>query len=194
MVRLRHLYIAIFHLAIFLTTTKCVAQEISITIVEETNYKPNQYAYSAGPLKWSNFKSIIQEGEQAFSALTSTRFSYSISQRGTAKKQTITVKPRFFFDEITSKKKLSAQNDYILNHEQRHFDIAYYWYKKFLQEIKKLKADNTTIDIVSKLYKELSTNTKEMQTLYDDETDHSRVAQKQTEWDAKIDAMLSEVK
>jgi hypothetical protein len=171
-----------------------MAQEMSITIIEEINYKPNQRAYAVGPLSWSNFKTIIVEDEQAFSALTSTRFSYQISQRGTSKKQTITIKPRFYFDEITSRKKLSAQNDYILNHEQRHFDIAFYWYKKFLQEIYKLKADNTTIDKVAKLYKEHSTYTKEMQTLYDDETDHSRVAQKQTEWDAKIDTLLSEIK
>jgi Bacterial protein of unknown function (DUF922) len=194
MFRLKHFYFTLLQLVIFTLSSVCHAQEFSINIIEETNYKSNQRAYTAGPLTWSNFKSLIAEDEQAFSALTSTRFSYSISQRGTAKKQTITVKPRFFFDEITSKKKLSGQSDYILNHEQRHFDIAYYWYKKFLQEIKKLKADNTTIDIVSKLYKEFSTNTKEMQTLYDDETNHSRVAQKQTEWDAKIDAMLSAVK
>jgi FtsZ-binding cell division protein ZapB len=194
MFSVKFFYTSIVVTALLFFSYALSAQEISINIIEEANYKPNQYGYNMGSLKWSNFKGIIPENEQAFSALTSTRFSYQISQRGTSKKQTITIRPKFFFDEITSKKKISAQNEYILNHEQRHFDIAFYWYTKFLQEIKKLKADNNTIELVARLYKEHSNYTKQMQTMYDDETDHSRVQQKQAEWDTKIDALLAEIK
>jgi hypothetical protein len=190
-----HIY---FKSAITISIILCLvnlanAQEITIKVIEDTVYSSNQKAHKSSPLQWSNFKAVITEDEQAYSALTSTRLSYQVSQRGTAQKQTITVKPKFYFDELGSKKKLSAQNDYILNHEQRHFDIGYYWYKKFIVALRNLQPDRNAVQTISNLYKEYGQSTKQMQSLYDEETDHSRIKEKQELWDAKIKELLLEV-
>jgi len=79
----------------------------------------------------------------------------------------------------------NQKNDYILNHEQRHFDITYIYSNKLIQLINGV----TDIEQVNKIYDNCIYNMNLMQVNYDNETNHSINKEKQKEWDNKIDIL-----
>lgn len=87
-------------------------------------------------------------------------------------------------------------SDALLNHEQRHFDLAEIVTRKMRKELfDYISTDN---DSTTKYFKYLSTDKylKERRKImdeYDTETDHGRIKEAQKKWDAKIDKMLKEL-
>jgi len=83
----------------------------------------------------------------------------------------------------------NAKTDYILNHEQRHFDITYIFAMKLVKQLKQEKSftERSVEDIYDKMYAEKEA----MQELYDFDTKHSENKQKQSDWNNNIDKMLT---
>lgn len=89
--------------------------------------------------------------------------------------------------------KEGSRNDYTLNHEQRHFDIAKIAAERFKQKIKarKLTTDNYDGPINEEYldaYREMSN----LQKQYDDETHHGTDPAEQQKWNGMIDRELKE--
>ena len=84
------------------------------------------------------------------------------------------------------------RNDYTLNHEQRHFDIAKIAAEHFKQ---KINAENLTVDnyegIINFEYLETYREMDALQKQYDAETRHGDDAAAQSQWNEKIDKELS---
>ncbi|HTD94299.1 MAG TPA: DUF922 domain-containing protein [Chitinophagaceae bacterium] len=94
-----------------------------------------------------------------------------------------------------SRKKSWAQhkNDYILAHEQGHFDIAEIYARLLNKRMKDYKFDKTTYKTeLGKIYHSVLDEKEAFQNSYDDETNHSINKDKQAAWLKKIDGLLAE--
>ena len=87
----------------------------------------------------------------------------------------------------------SLKTDYILAHEQAHFDITEIYARKLHEALSnyKLSRKNYQQDI-GRIYNEIVDGKEAMQKAYDGESDHSRKRKQQTEWLEKIDQLLDE--
>ncbi|MGI8893024.1 MAG: DUF922 domain-containing protein [Bacteroidia bacterium] len=78
-------------------------------------------------------------------------------------------------------------NDFVLKHEQGHFDIAEIHARRLRKTIALSKFNNKNVfDKVSAMYKEANKKLHQDQQLYDKETDHSIKFENQLTWNEKI--------
>lgn len=85
------------------------------------------------------------------------------------------------------------KTDYILAHEQGHFDIAEIFARKLNKEMNEYKFNKSNFkDDLKKIYVAITAEKEEFQNDYDRETNHSINKEKQTEWLKKIDQLLKE--
>jgi antirestriction protein len=86
------------------------------------------------------------------------------------------------------------KTDYILQHEQGHFDITELFARKLAKELKEHKFNGRKYqDDVSKIYKKVMDEKEHYQNKYDKETDFSRNKQQQAEWLEKIKDELDDL-
>lgn len=89
--------------------------------------------------------------------------------------------------------------NWVLRHELYHLKIAEIWARIFSAKLsskfacKKIKK-KSFYRYLKKQYKTHFKASTQMQALYDLETNHSKIKDKQKEWEAKIDKMLEEYK
>lgn len=85
------------------------------------------------------------------------------------------------------------QTEYILSHEQGHFDIAEVFARKLHKKMSEYQFDRKNYQKdLKKIYEDIIEEKEETQNNYDKETRHSINKQKQYEWLEKIDQMLEE--
>lgn len=85
------------------------------------------------------------------------------------------------------------KTDYILSHEQGHFDIAEVFARKLNMKISTYRINKSTCQQdLKKIYEEVVKEKETMQNQYDGETNHSINKEKQAEWLKKIEEMLVE--
>jgi hypothetical protein len=85
------------------------------------------------------------------------------------------------------------KTDYILSHEQGHFDIAEIFARKLNMKIATYRVNKATCkDDLKKIYEDIVQEKEAMQNTYDEETNHSIYKEKQAEWLKKIGEMLKE--
>jgi hypothetical protein len=87
-----------------------------------------------------------------------------------------------------------SKTDFILKHEQGHFDIA----EIFARRLNKKMAEytfnqNSYKTDLKKIYDDITNAKEAFQDLYDKETDHSRKKEQQLEWLKKIEKMLADL-
>ncbi|MBW7674390.1 DUF922 domain-containing protein [Chryseobacterium chendengshani] len=146
-------------------------------------------------LVWNNFKSKInnQYGKDIV-AYTHCGWVYSVvkssNPKGAAKVNIETV-----FNEDKSWKDDKRINDYVLNHEQKHFDIAEIYARKIRKEIiEKIKTTSDYDKFFQTLYNRIVKDYKNFQALYDGVTEHGMNKEKQAEYDILISSELEQLK
>jgi len=136
-------------------------------------------------LNWGDFKSP-PDNNSANAALTSSKitFKYSYdSDKG------FSYHIGCVFEKNSSWGKIKT--DYILAHEQGHFDIAEIFARKLEQQLKAYTFNAATAQKeVPAIYQKIMTGLSAMQNQYDSETDYSREKEKQAAWSAKINREL----
>lgn len=86
---------------------------------------------------------------------------------------------------------MAHKSDYVLKHEQGHFDITELFARKLNKAVGELvKKKNVKQSEFSSVYKKLMKEKTELQNEYDTETDNSRNKVKQEEWLKKINQGL----
>lgn len=87
----------------------------------------------------------------------------------------------------------SLKTEYILAHEQAHFDITELHARKLYEALYNYTYNPETFkkDIAA-IYERIVKEKEDMQQAYDGETDHSRKRRVQYDWLERIDAMLQE--
>lgn len=87
------------------------------------------------------------------------------------------------------------KTDYILSHEQGHFDIAEIFARKLHKEMSEYTFNKKTYQKdLKKIYDTVTEEKTEMQNNYDRETNHSINKREQAEWLRKIKEMVEEYK
>jgi hypothetical protein len=87
----------------------------------------------------------------------------------------------------------SLKTDYILAHEQAHFDITEIYARKLHEALSAYKLNRATYQQdIGEIYNAIVEGKESMQHAYDGESDHSRKRQPQMDWLTKIDQLLEE--
>lgn len=172
----------IFTICIWLGT--CVTHiQTEDTIIWNENYR----------LSWDNFKAKADSMSDAV-ALTASgiTFGYSISQSSNRIVDFKTTVEAHFYPEKSWFKKLKA-DDYILSHEQLHFDITELHSRKFRKDISQLRISSRLKKQLDDLHAKHLKNLSEMQNKYDYETQHSIDTIKQQQWHLYIQMELEKL-
>ena len=137
-------------------------------------------------LTWADYKGKARtDADAAASTATYLGIEYNFNNKGFGYKITCSF----------SKTKSWGlhKTDYILAHEQGHFDIAEIFARKLNRQMREYKFNkNSFKDDLKKIYVTITTEKEEMQNEYDRETNHSIIKDKQTEWLWRIEKMLKE--
>lgn len=85
------------------------------------------------------------------------------------------------------------RTDYILAHEQGHFDITEVFARKLNEALQNYQFNRKTFKKdISQIYQSIVDEKEAYQKMYDEETDHSRNRTVQYDWLEKIDSLLAE--
>lgn len=85
------------------------------------------------------------------------------------------------------------KTDYILAHEQGHFDITEIFARRLNEALQNYQFNKRTFKRdISEIYQAVVSQKEEYQKTYDAETDHSRNKKTQYDWLEKIDNLLAE--
>ncbi len=139
-------------------------------------------------LNWADYKGTAKPGtDAAASTATYLGIEYNFNSKGFGYKITCSF----------SKTKSWGlhKTDYILGHEQGHFDIAEIFARKLNKSMSVYKFNkNSFTEDLRKIYETITSEKEEMQNDYDSDTNHSIDKEKQKEWLKKIDQSLREYK
>lgn len=152
---------------------------------ERTVHEDDRIEWSASrKLTWEDFTGI-PDPLSPNAALTSSAINIEYGYDKNGLKHSI----RCRFNK--SKSWVKIKNDYILNHEQRHFDIAEVHARKLHKEIKAYRFNSRTVDAdINAIYAGVIQAHMETQQQYDLQTHHSLDSAQQGDWDRRVDAML----
>lgn len=137
-------------------------------------------------LTWEDFKAApLKIGNTAAMTTTHLGFSYSI------KNGIITYKVECRFEK--NKSWGLVKNDWVLKHEQGHFDIAEIFARNLNKSINEYQLNKSSFQKdLDAIYKSVIDDKEKFQQQYDDESDYSRNKTKQEEWFKKIESELKQ--
>lgn len=137
-------------------------------------------------LDWADYKGKPDPHSDA-AATTATYLGIEYNM----KNETITYKVTCYFSKNRSWG--LTKTDYILSHEQGHFDIAEIFARKLHQRMKEYKFRRSTYkNDLENIYNEILEEKERTQNRYDQETNYSRNKEQQAKWLKKIEEMLEE--
>jgi Bacterial protein of unknown function (DUF922) len=153
----------------------------------EVNFNDNEIIpWSERRLTWEDFQCEPQKGTEAV-ASTSTSLGIAYQMRGGDLSYNITC----HFSKTRSWGLMKT--DYILAHEQGHFDITEIFARKLNEALQSYAFNKRTFKKdISEIYQSIVKQKEDFQKLYDGETDHSRRKKAQYDWLEKIQVMLEE--
>ena len=136
-------------------------------------------------LIWEDFRSEPKtDGDAVASTSTSLGLSYQV--RDSKLSYHITC------DFSKEKSWGSLKTDYILAHEQEHFDITEIHARKLYEALSQYEFHPATYKAdIADIYNRTVSEKENMQAAYDSETDHSRQRARQLEWLEEIDLLLA---
>ena len=184
----------LFVLFISLNTSVGYAQKLDVTVsyvTSDVTVNNNIIYYQSDrKLTWDDFKGKPVEASAA-AALTNAGFGIKLAFHRVGNSSQLAIAVNCNFSKKDSWVKSGNKTVYILNHEQKHFDIAYLHTIYFIEKLKAASYTNDTyVSVIEKIYNETATAMGNMQNQYDAETSHSLLTEKQAAWDAKVSALL----
>ncbi len=147
----------------------------SITEEEKIAWQENR------KLRWEDFRGIPNRAD-SYVASTNSGISFSFSLKESEKGVEVdyTVQSNFYPD--LSWYRPDRVNEYILLHEQTHFDISELFARKLRMKLESIEDLSKFKELSEKYYNEIEFQRRQMQRDYDAESDHSNVESKEYEW------------
>jgi hypothetical protein len=137
-------------------------------------------------LAWEDF---LCEPKKGTDAVASTSTSLGISYQVVDSKLTYHISCNF----SKTKSWGLMKTDYILAHEQGHFDITEIYARKLYEALQNYEYNRRTFKSdINNIYQEIVSQKEAMQHRYDGETDHSRNRKQQYDWLETIQNLLTE--
>lgn len=146
-------------------------------------------------LVWDNFKSPVnRKNNPDVAAYTHCGWEYSVVKSSNPK-SAVKIEITAIFNEDRSWKDSKRMSDYILLHEQKHFDIAELFVRKFRKEVEeKIKTSGDYDKNFKAVYHKISNDYKNFQISYDKITEHGMNKEKQAEYNALIAEEIDQLK
>lgn len=146
-------------------------------------------------LVWDNFKSKRNSlGGSTVVAYTHCGWEYSVITSSDPKVP-VKMEIQTVFNEDKSWKDDKRINDYVLVHEQKHFDIAEIHARKLRKEVlEKIKTTSDYNKFFKSIYAKISSEYKNFQATYDRITEHGMNKEKQAEYNILISEELEKLK
>lgn len=154
--------------------------------IKEKNSSDTIYWNSNRKLVWSDFRGTPGRGTSTV-ALTSSGIGMSY-RKGV--NNTIQIDVSCVFYCRTSWVKEEGRNDTVLLHEQLHFDITELYARKLRKAIMQLSERQKDWTTVKRVYDDLNRQCSLRQELYDSDTHHSIIYERQLRWVAMINDEL----
>ncbi len=148
------------------------------------------YYDTAHQLNWDNF-----QGKPVFNgkagAITTAGFGYKAGLHSIGAQSDFTIHIYCFFSKSRSWVLPDKKLPYVLNHEQKHFDIAYIGTCVFIKKLQEATFTNKNYKkLLTDIYNDTYTFMNKLQGQYDRETNNGQLEAKQQEWDKKIEDLL----
>ncbi len=142
-------------------------------------------------LKWSDFRGEEITGS-GHAALTSSGFGFNASVNYTEQKGNLKVNVFCYFLPVYSWYQPKSKNEYILSHEQLHFDISYIGACYFIKNIQHAEFTvNNYSALLRKIYAESYDYMNGLQDQYDRDSNNGIDKLEQAKWSAKIKKELT---
>jgi hypothetical protein len=139
---------------------------------------------SGRKLTWQDYQAA-PDSRSGAAASTSTQVGFEYHVRDNKLTYVITCK----FSKVKSWGRY--KNDYILSHEQGHFDITEIFTRKFVQALRQYSFNKDSYrNDLRKIYMDNMKEKERFQQDYDRETDYSRIKEQQAAWLKKIEREL----
>lgn len=135
------------------------------------------------PLTWSDFKGKPSPSND-YKASTNSGMSISWSLSESGNKVTLVdyeVKANFY-PESSWKKEDIQKKDYILAHEQLHFDISELHARKLRKALAEYEGGKNVQKELKDIYRKHEKERQKMQNTFDAESDHSRIEEEELRW------------
>lgn len=133
------------------------------------------------PLSWNDFTGRTKS-KTSISALTASAIEYAYECQGNS----VNVAVRAIFIPEESWVKMDAMNDYILGHEQLHFDITEIYARKLRKELDSKILTCRDISRIEIIASKIIDEWKEEQAKYDADSKHSMDKELQALWEKKV--------
>ncbi len=144
-------------------------------------------------IQWSDFKAKPNVNSP-YDAQVYSGMQYSLSYRFEGPKSELSFDVYSFFNPEMSWSKVEKRSDYLLKHEQLHFDISELYARKLRQALTEYKPSKDPRKDVEKMFDKFNNERKQLQSKYDRETDHSKNKAEQEKWDTFIISELNNYK
>ena len=142
-------------------------------------------------LTWGDFKKTPPKFHSS-AAITASGLSYGFSADINGGKVDVNYEVKAYFLTIESWVKFRFKHDeYLLAHEQLHFDITELYVRKFREQLKTVRFTEDVENEINAIYKPIAKDRIAMQKRYDAETDHSRNLKMQYKWKSRIPNKVS---
>lgn len=134
-------------------------------------------------LTWEDFKADPDANSDAV-ALTASGITFGYSVKTSGRRIigfTTSVEAHFYPDK--SWYLTESADDYILGHEQLHFDITELYARKFRQQLDRLVVNQNIKIQMNQIHEAINTALTKTQHTYDEQTQHSIVVDAQKYWE-----------
>ena len=144
-------------------------------------------------LTWTDFKGDVNPNSDAV-ALTASGiiFGFSVSTSGSRIVDYSTSVDAHFYPNKSWYNKEEA-DDYILEHEQLHFDITELYTRKFRERLTKLSVNQNIRKQLKQLHTSINEELNETQKRYDEQSVHSINTEVQKQWRELITSELAKL-
>ncbi len=153
---------------------------------------------TAGKFNWGMFKGKINQrhldemGDNT-GAVTVSSLSYK-TLKFDGRTAVIRITAEFHPTESWTRYPKLTNSKVALEHEKRHFDICEIYARKLRQLVSEADFSRSTFnEDLNRLFKKVTAEQRDIQALYDKETDHSIDEELQVVWNRKIDVQLHEL-
>ena len=163
---------------------------LPISAVHNGNDQPKSYIdwTIARKLTWNDFQAPA-DNRSGNAALTNAGITIDFSYHGSELVYSVFCR----FDKTKSWVKIKT--DYILGHEQGHFDIAEIYARKLFKALRAYHPDEKNLSRdINKIYREMMLAFHEEEADYDRETNFSIEQQQQAAWKKRISDELESLK
>lgn len=150
------------------------------------------YYDAANSLVWDDFVCKPPQDNSRIAAITMSGFGYSASMRSNGSRGQLNIKVYCFFNKNKSWVKPGKTTNYILTHEQHHFDISYIAANIFIDKIQNAVMTPANYNtILPRIYNESIEIMNKMQDEYDGQTRNGQEKELQEKWNRFIDSKIN---